>query len=103
MREWVKYLQNGCRALYGEAGYPRTPMPPIKGLQGVINHAILSPTGTAQNGASWNAATKTLTINLATALANRSSFLSQDEVKLVIAYYGTANINTLGIVSANLN
>jgi hypothetical protein len=65
---------------------------------------ILSETGTAigEKGASWDAGTKTLTITLATALANYANIASYDEVKLVIAYYGAPNINTLGIVKADI-
>jgi endoglucanase len=63
---------------------------------------ILSASGTAQNGASWNAGTKTLTITLATALANYANIASHNEIKLVIAYYGGSNISALGITSANL-
>jgi endoglucanase len=65
---------------------------------------ILSNTGTAigGSGTSWNASTKTLTITLATALANYANIASYNEIKLVIAYYGAPNINSLGIVSANL-
>jgi endoglucanase len=62
---------------------------------------ILSASGSAQNGASWNASTKTLTITLATALANYANIASHDEIKLVIAYYGGSNISALGITSAN--
>jgi len=58
-----------------------------------------SPNGT---GATWDAGAKTLTINLADALADYGSFTAQPSLNIIIAYYGTANINDLGIVSANL-
>jgi endoglucanase len=63
---------------------------------------ILSENGSAKNGASWNASTKTLTITLATALANYANITSHDEIKIVIAYYGGSNISALGITSASL-
>jgi endoglucanase len=53
-------------------------------------------------GVTWNVGTKTLTINLATALKNYSSFTAQPSLNLIICYYGTANITDLGITSANL-
>jgi endoglucanase len=59
--------------------------------------------GAPQNGASWNGSTKTLTVTLSAALNNYESFLNQSGVKLIICYYGTTNINDLGIVSANLS
>jgi len=66
--------------------------------------AILSSSGSAQNGAAWDAATKTLTITLAAALKNyASNFTAQaGGIQIVVAYYGSDNVNNLGIVSANL-
>jgi len=65
---------------------------------------ILGNTGSpiGGTGTTWNAGTKTLTINLADALADYGSFTAQSSLNIIIAYYGVANINDLGIVSANL-
>jgi len=52
--------------------------------------------------ATWNSGTKTLTLNLASALADYSDFQLQNSVKLIIAYYNGGSVNELGIVSANL-
>jgi endoglucanase len=65
---------------------------------------ILGNTGNAisEKGVTWNSDTKTLTIILSTALADYSNIAAQSSINIVLAYYGAANINDLGIVSANL-
>jgi len=65
---------------------------------------ILGNTGAVVNTskATWNADTKTLTINLSAALKDYSSFTAQPSLNLIIAYYGGENVNALGITSANL-
>jgi len=65
---------------------------------------ILGNTGNVLNvgNTTWNAGTNTLTINLADALDDYSSFTAQPSLNIIIAYYGGSNINDLGIVSANL-
>ena len=64
---------------------------------------ILSASGAAQNGASWDAVTKTLTINLETAVNDRTSFLAQSGgIQIAVVYSGFDNINDLGIESAKL-
>ena len=58
--------------------------------------------GDMVNGVTWNAATRTLTIDLEKTIANYATFKNQSSLNLIICYYGTENINDLGIVSANL-
>jgi len=56
-------------------------------------------------GTTWNARTRTLTINLRTALANNSNLQAENNsVKLFINYYNGdgGTVNDLGIVSANI-
>ncbi|MDR0302400.1 MAG: glycoside hydrolase family 5 protein [Treponema sp.] len=53
--------------------------------------------------AAWNDGTKTLTINLAAALADYSTFTAQPSLNIIIAYYGGGSINDLGIVSADIS
>jgi len=66
--------------------------------------AILGDAGVSNaiSGVTWNAGTMTLTINLAQALDDYSSFVTQSSINLIIAYYSTSNINNIGIVSANI-
>jgi len=66
--------------------------------------AILNDNGSPINGTgvTWNAGTKTLTINLATALADYSTFTAQPLLNIIIAYYSGGSVNDLGIISANL-
>jgi hypothetical protein len=64
--------------------------------------AILDDYGTAQNGAAWDASTKTLTITLAEAFADYEDIASLTRIQIIIAYYGGADISALGIVSACL-
>jgi hypothetical protein len=66
------------------------------------NTAILSNSGTAQNGASWDEAAKKLTIDFNTAIANRTSFLAQTGNIQIVFQFAGSNINSLGITSANL-
>jgi len=59
--------------------------------------------GDPMNGASWNRNTKTLTITLSEALADYTAFQAENVgVILILRYYGTGNINDLGILSANI-
>jgi len=55
-------------------------------------------------GITWNASTRKLTINLSLALDDYNNFTGRTEssLNLVIAYYGSNNIDTLGITSATL-
>ncbi|MDR0515510.1 MAG: hypothetical protein LBH25_00520 [Fibromonadaceae bacterium] len=66
------------------------------------NPADLFKGSVAVNGVSWNASKKTLTIDLPKVIANYSDFKSANSLNLIIAYWDAANINDLGIVSANL-
>nr|AGS52282.1 glycoside hydrolase family 5 [uncultured bacterium contig00061] len=65
---------------------------------------ILNDTGGIINGSSttWDASSKTLTINLSAA-ADYAAFITQPDLNLIIAYYGGDSVNALGITSANLN
>ncbi|MDR0301256.1 MAG: glycoside hydrolase family 5 protein [Treponema sp.] len=65
---------------------------------------ILGNTGNVLNASNttWNAGIKTLTIKLATALADYNTFTVQPTLNIIVAYYGGDSINDLGIVSANL-
>jgi len=68
------------------------------------NNIILNNSGNVVSGkgVSWNVHTKTLIINLPSALMNYSGFSAQSSLNLVIAYFGSANINDLGITSATI-
>jgi len=50
----------------------------------------------------WNAGTNTLTIDLASALVDYSTFTTQPSLNIIVAYYGGSSVNDLGIVSANI-
>jgi len=50
----------------------------------------------------WNASTKTLTINLSSALKDYSIFTAQPSLNIIIAYYSVNGVSDLGIVSASL-
>ena len=65
---------------------------------------ILGDNGNILNGnaASWNEGTKTLTLNLSSALDDYNSFIEQPSLNLIIAYYAGTSVNALGIVSANI-
>ncbi len=64
---------------------------------------ILGDTGNPiKPGVTWDAGTKTLTINLSEALVDYSEFITQPDLNLIIAYYGGDSVNDLGIKSANL-
>ncbi|MDR0303062.1 MAG: hypothetical protein LBI04_12225, partial [Treponema sp.] len=63
---------------------------------------ILDNYGAAQNGAAWNASTKTLTIPLATGFADYEAIASLTRIQIIIAYDGAADISALGIARAFL-
>jgi len=64
---------------------------------------IVSDFGSFQNGASWNAGTRTLTIDLPAALVDYPNFLIANSINLVIASHNSSgNINDIGIISAEL-
>jgi hypothetical protein len=53
------------------------------------------------SGAVWNESTKTLTITLATVLANKDAFYECDsDIQIILQYFGAVNINALGINDA---
>nr|AGS53789.1 glycoside hydrolase family 5 [uncultured bacterium contig00039] len=52
--------------------------------------------------ATWNAGAKILTINLSAALADYDGFVTQPDLRLVIAYYGGSSVDDLGITGAKL-
>nr|AGS51949.1 glycoside hydrolase family 5 [uncultured bacterium contig00003] len=65
---------------------------------------ILGSTGSPLNSSvTWNAGTKTLTINLdSNTVNNYTAFTTAASLNLILAYYGSSNIDDLGITSARL-
>jgi hypothetical protein len=65
---------------------------------------ILGGSGNIINAdaASWDSGTNTLAINLGKALLDYAAFSAQPSLNIIVAYYGSNCVNSLGIASANL-
>ncbi|MDR0518113.1 MAG: fibrobacter succinogenes major paralogous domain-containing protein [Fibromonadaceae bacterium] len=66
------------------------------------NPADLFKEGVAVNDVLWNPDTKTITIELPKVIASYNDFAKANALNLIVGYWNVANINELGIVSANL-